>query len=290
VFNSRRNAALKFAPLDQVFKAVHENAVHCLLYPFKLGLTAMLKKPIETAVMENNSNLHSIKELMKKHDRSLHLTDPSAQFVRQVRFMVKHPTYVSSTGKENVCWYNDDDPMARPETLIIVPHDQTHGRNHVISVLGQWPSVDAIMLNPGATTIIDRPFTPDVKEAFDFTFQQLQTLNIELNTWYAQFSRGETRAGAQADDGEINTIGGADNYHRIAAAMYYSPVFSQWVQWMKKKGYVKLAPVCDRLTRSNSFRYLNPMSPELHTALSTAFNLIQAVEAGPKEDEDADAS
>jgi hypothetical protein len=175
--------------------------------------------------------------------------------------------------KETKTHYAEFGKMQMPEVVVRVSHDPTFGQNHVIDVLGQWVEIDcSIPMRLGDTKLVELPLTPDVQEAYEFTFDQLQTLYTELNMWYIQFSKGQP-------DAEMGSIHGPLHYHRTAAAMYYSPVFSQWVQHLKKQGYIKLAPVCDRLTRSNSFRYETPMSPELHTALSTGFNLLQAVEA-----------
>jgi hypothetical protein len=232
----------------------------------------MLKPLIEEAVAKNNTNLHAIRELLNRHDTSLNLTDATTSFIRGVHFGVEQP-------KGQQCWYNDGRQMPLPEVNVVVPHATTFGQNHVIDVLGHWKAQgDLILLKEGNTSVVEQLLTPDVLEAFQFTFEQLQTIFLEFNNWYIQFSRA-------APDTDINTVQGPDNYHRIAAAMYYSPIFSQWVQHLKKRGFVKLAPVCDRLTRSNSFRYQFPMSPELHTALSTGFNLLEVATQG-KENED----
>ena len=277
-----RNANLKFTSLPTVFREIHKNAIRGLLWPLKLALHNQMEPLIQAAAARNNEALRPTIAALTAIDATLFPTDPRARFCRKVKLKMA----MQQSAGRTCCWYNFDgkwqqsswSPPAMPVPIvdIEIDHEKTYGQNHVISVLGRWLPTDEILsLKKGDKALCEMDLNPEVQEAFDYTIQQCQIVYTELNSWYRQFSRRKEFWATKITDEGMNEIHGPENYHRIAAAMYYSPIFNQWVQHLRQHT-IELAPVCDKLTRSNSFDYVEAMTPELHAALSTGLNLYKA--------------
>jgi len=283
-----RNANLKFTSLPTVFREIHKHAIRGLLWPLKLELHSQMEPMIQAAAARNNEALRPTIAALTAIDATLFPTDPRSRFCRKVKLKMVMLRVQQSAGR-TCCWYNYDGkttigaiPPVMPVPIIDIEigHEKTYGQNHVISVLGRWlPTDEILFLKKDDKALCEMDLNPEVQEAFDYTIQQCQIVYTELNSWYRQFSRRKEKVATKIDDWKdwkgMNEIHGPENYHRIAAAMYYSPIFNQWVQHLRQR-IISLAPVCDKLTRSNSFDYVEAMTPELHAALSTGLNLYKA--------------
>lgn len=155
--------------------------------------------------------------------------------------------------------------MLRAKATLVIVHPPTFGEQYFRDILGDAGLAVLEHLTPHE---IGGLVAPDwVAEAVEYTRQHMENLYSMLPEWTKQFK----------DVG--GAVEGTENYHRIAAAIYYSPVIAGWAQHMKSS--VNLAPQCLTLRRTNRFKYETPMPDALHSALSTALTLAQTKDPTP---------
>lgn len=268
---SRRNRDLKFCQLHELFQSIHRNAISGLIKPLALTMLEWLKPVINAKAEEVYNEIVPLQQRLLGMDHSLGVTNPSSSFDRKVVLFCHRPP---------CCWYSDPvmtapEPMSFPKFSIEVPHHQTWGKQHIMRALGKWVDYGMhIELAPGDVGLGEKlPFSPEVWEAFDFTMEQLGHVHKELSEWYWQFSVGE-----HAPQREPNTITKGEQYHRVAAAMYFSPVINQWAHYLHEQTTIELAPQSMVLRKNTSFNYRRAMPVELSSALQTGLSLRQSMD------------
>ena len=286
----RRRRDLTYVTLHDLFQCIHRAAVRGLCYPLNLSMIGWLTPILDAAAKEVYDEISPINQKLLCQDSSLGVTYPTHSWDRTVTLFCFRPSQ---------CWYSDPsnsrpDPMTYPKFKLEVPHHETWGKQHAMRAFGRgsrWIDYGvSVELSPNDTGIEKAAFDPDMQEAFDFTMTQLGHVHKELSEWYWQFSVG----GAAGDDyphdatynREPNTLAQGEHYHRIAAAMYYSPIVNQWANYLHENKTIKLAPQSQALRKNTSFRYQNAMPVELSSALQTALTLRQSMDAKPEQDEE----
>jgi hypothetical protein len=281
-----KNEGLKYDRLDQIFSKVHRRAKNALVYPLKMALTEWLQPLLESAATESYNEIRPRLNALLELDNTLGLYGRTSKLERIIQLKIPNPAGGCPFASDE---YDESRPFAMPTLKLDIPHHETWGLRHHLKTFGQKFTDGIIISQPYIACSYNPDFNgltmpEEVLEVWQYTFKQLETLFSELAHWYVQFSQ------RQPGNDRVNSISSTENYHRAAAAMQFSPVFAQWVQFIgetNKVWYVDdCPPPCKVLRRSSTFKYQKGMAHELHVALSTALHLAQAQLAAKKEEEE----